>query len=256
MQGNGDPMSEIVLNHDEWNHSLPKLPKASKIELGPIHGVLPFRGVRNPGSRSSISHRVWFTYRTEANNWQLELGIGESAAEVACGHEVLIDPTSHDVVFQPLTVSFRDEDGRNRNYTHDLMWTNQNGHRRLIFVRNEASLEKPRTWREINAIVAATPHSAADDMIVVNASDYTRQRRENLFRMHQFVFERDEEADEIVLWAARRLKTLWLMRDLFEPTRIAHARVFRSCYRLIARRHMHANLNHVLWENSRVEVAA
>lgn len=93
-------------------------------------------------------------------------------------------------------------------------------------------------------------------MIVVNASDYTRQRRENLFRMHQFVFEHDDEADELVLWTARRLKTLWLMRDLFQPASIAQARVFRTCYRLVARRQMHANLDQVLWENSRVEVAA
>ena len=248
-------MSEDIIDHDEWNYSPAKLARASKIELEAIHGVLPFRGVRNPGSHSSVSHRIWFTYRTTANDWQLELGIGESAAEVATGHEALIAPTTHDVVFQPLTVSFRYE-GRSRNYTHDLLVTNRNGHRRLIFVRNENSLGKPETWREIEAIVKATPSDVADDMIVVNANEYTRQRRDNLFRMHEFVFDRDDEADETVLWTARRLKTLWLMRDLFPHAGISGPRVFRACYRLIARRQMHANLDHVLWENSRVKLAA
>lgn len=248
-------MSEEVFDHDSWNYTPPKLPKQSKLELGPIHGVLPFDGVRNPGSRSATSHRVWFSYRTESNNWTPKLGVCESAAEQACALELLIDANTYDLGFQPLTVLYKKEGGGKQPYTHDLLWTARNGHRRLVFVRHEDSLSKPSTWREIAAIAKATPRTAADDMIVVNANDYTRQRRENLFRMHQFVFDRDDEADEIVLRTARRLKTLWLMRDLFPHAPIEQHRVFRACYRLVARRQMHANLDHVLWEHSRVAVA-
>jgi hypothetical protein len=48
----------------------------------------------------------------------------------------------------------------------------------------------------------STSPKSADDLIVVNASNFSRQRRENLFRMHAFVFDPDPEADEIVLATA------------------------------------------------------
>lgn len=248
-------MSDHIIDHDTWNYGIPRLPKASAIKLKPIYGVFAFDGVRNPTARSSVSHKVLFPYRTAANDWQPKVGMTESAAEVAVAMEALIDPTTFDLHFQPLTVNFRDEDMRNRTYTHDLLITSRTGHRRMVFVRNEKSLLKPRTWREIEAIAAATPKSAADDLVVVNANDYPRQRRENLFRMHHFVFHPDHEADELVLSTARRLKNLWLMKDLFAHVPIDQHRVFASCYRVIAQGHLHANLNHVLWENSRVTVA-
>lgn len=249
-------MPDTIIDHDTFPHSPAKLQKAPKIKLEPIFGILPFDGVRNPSSRSAVSHKVILTYRTAANDWQPKIGMAESAAEAAVAHEALIDRELYDLHFQPLTVDFRDEDGRNRRYTHDLLLTFRNGHRRLVFVRNEMSLSKSRTTREIRAIVAATPKGAADDMIVVNANDYSRQRRENLFRMHLLAFRRDDEADEMVLDAARRLKTLWLMRDLFPHIPISEGRIFQSCYRLVARRQMLTNLDHVFWEHSRVEVAA
>lgn len=249
-------MPEEIIEHDTWNHSPPKLAKQSKIELGHIEGVLPFDGVRNPGSRSSVSHRIWLTYRTAANDYKPKVGIAESAAEAAVGHEVLLDPNTYDVRFQPVTVRYENEFGQMVTYNHDLMSTALDGYRRLFFVRNGASLSKPKTWRDIYSIAAATPRHVANDMVVVNADDYSRQRRENLFRMHELVLQPDEEADEAVLWTARNLKTLWHMRDLFAASSLPQHRVFRSCYRLIARKHLVANLDHVIAEYSRVELAA
>jgi hypothetical protein len=72
-------MSEII-DHDTWNHALPKLPKASAIKLPPIFGVLPFDGQRNPSSRSSVAQKVFLAYRTEADNWMPRIGECESAA--------------------------------------------------------------------------------------------------------------------------------------------------------------------------------
>ncbi len=163
--------TESVIDHDSWNYSPPKTPRASEISLGDIGNALPFDGVRNPSGRSSTSHRVFLTYRTLANDWKPKVGIAESAAEAACGLEAVMSPDIWDVAFQPLTVTFRDEDGVDREYTHDLLITLRDGHRRLIFVRNEDSLKKPRTRRQIGAIVAATPKHAADDTIVVNANN-------------------------------------------------------------------------------------
>ena len=248
-------MSYDVIDHDTFACSPPKLVKAPTIKLDDIHGVLPFDGVRNPGFRSSTSHRVWLTYKTAANDWKPKVGICESAAEAAVSMEALIAPDTYDVRFQPLTVNFR-FDGKAREYTHDLLITLRNGHRRLVFVRNEASLEKPRTWREIVAIGQATPPTAANDMIVVNAADYSRQRRENLFRMHEFMQQIDQEADDLALAAIVTMKSMWQMKDIFPYVDLPQRRVFRACYRLIARKKLIANLDHVIHETSRVEVAA
>ncbi|WP_112311555.1 hypothetical protein [Pseudogemmobacter bohemicus] len=248
-------MSEFTIEHDRWNTSLAKLPKAPPIKLGDIYGVLPFDGVRNPSSRSSVSHKVFMTYKTEANDWKPKVGMMESAAEAAVGLQALISPELYDLSFQPETVRYIDEDGARRSYTHDILLTFRNGFRRLVFVRNETSLAKPKTKRQIEAVAKVTPGRSADDMVVVNARDYSRQRRENLFRMHLTVFNPDPEADEITLEVARRLKTLYLMKDLFPRVPIKQHRVFSACYRLVARGEMLANLDHLLWEHSRIEVA-
>jgi len=248
-------MSNDIVEHDTWNYSPAKLVKASAIKLDPIHGVLPFDGVRNPGSRSASSHTIWFPYKTPANDWQPKIAICESAAEAAVAHEALISPDTYDIQFQPQTVRFQ-IDGKSRQYTHDLRITLKNGYRRLVFVRNGESLSRPKTWREIEAICQATPPTAANDMIVVNADDYSRQRRENLFRLHEMIQEIDPEADELVLSTARNLKTLWQMEDLFPHVTLPQSRVFRACLRLIARKKMIANMDNVILETSLVQVAA
>ena len=101
-------MSENVIDHDTWNTAPPKLPKASKIKLGPICGVLPFDGVRNPSSRSAVSHKIFMPYETEANNWQPKVGVAESAAEMAVALQALISPDLYDLQFQPETARFKD----------------------------------------------------------------------------------------------------------------------------------------------------
>ncbi len=241
---------------DSWAPSPQKLPRASPIQLDDIFGVLPFDGVRNPSGRSSASHKIHLTYRTLANDWRPMVGIAESAAEAAVGLEAVMSATTYDVSFQPLAVRYRDEDGALRSHTYDLLITTRCGHRRLVFVRNEESLRKPRTQRQIEAIVTATPKHAADDMIVVDANDYTRQRRENLMRMHHFVFEPDAEADEALLETARSLSSFYYMKDLLRHAPVAQPRAFKACYRLVARGALRANLDHVLWENSHLQVAA
>ncbi|MEP3845162.1 MAG: hypothetical protein ABJM43_07470 [Paracoccaceae bacterium] len=249
-------MLDDIIEHDEWNHTVKKMPKAPKIKYPEIYGLLAFDGVRNPSARSSTSHRISMAYRTKANDWLPKIGMCESAAEFAVALEVLIHPDTYDLRFQSHTVKFVDEVGKNRSYTHDLLATDRKGKRRAIFVRNEKSLSKPKTRREIRAIIAATSLRIADEMIVVSASSYPRQRRENLFRMHAYVFDGDTEADDIVWGVASRLSSLWLVKDLYDHVPLPQWRILRSCYRLVARQKMVANLNHVLSENSRIEVAA
>ncbi len=247
-------MTQDVTDHDTWNYSPPKTLKAPNIKLGDIHGVLPFDGVRNPGARSATSHKFWFLYQTPANDLKPKVAICESAAEAAVALDALITPNVHDVSFQPLTVHYQ-LDGKRRQYTHDLLITFNNGYRRLLFVRNDASLKKPKTQREIRAIEEMTPRNAANDLKVVNALDFPRQKRENLFRMHAFLQDPDPEADDLVLATARSLIELWQMKDLFPHVDLPQKRIFRACYRLVARRQMLADLNNVFLETSRVEVA-
>jgi hypothetical protein len=158
---------DAVKDNDTWMYEPQKLPRMDPIALKDIHGVLPFDGVRNPSSRSNTSHTVFMPYRTAANDWIPKNGITESAAEAAVAMQFLMSPNTYDLHFQPLSVEFEDEDGTTRSYTHDLRVIFRCGYVRLIFVRNEASLGKPTTMRQINAIAAATPKSAAHDLIIV-----------------------------------------------------------------------------------------
>lgn len=247
---------DFVKDNDTWHHAPLKLPRMDTVKLSDIYGVLPFDGARNPSARSNTSHKVFIPYRTAANDWKPKTGIAESAAEAAVAVQFLMSRETYDLHFQPFEVSYTDEAGAVRRHTHDLLVTFRSGHRRLVFVRNQTSLKKPKTIRDILAIIAGTPKKAADDLIIVNADDYTRQRRENLFRMYHWLSVSDDEADKAVWETAQNLRTLYFMKDLFPHVPVSQSRAFQACYRLIARGLIHANLDHVLWEHSQIGVAA
>lgn len=249
-------MIEMTVEHDTWNYTPPKLPPKSTIELGSIYGVIPFDGVRNPSGRSTFSQKVFFTYKTAANNWKPKEGMAESAAELAATLEALINPDTYDIKLQPLEINYQDENGKMRSYTHDILITRMNGHRELVFVRHDQSLSKPCTWRDIKAICRATPASAADELVIENANDYPRQRRDNLIRMYHFIMQPDPQADDAILHVAHQLNYIRLMEDLLEAAPLPRARAFAACYRLIARGQIIANLNHVIWEKSHIHLPA
>jgi hypothetical protein len=89
----------------------------------------------------------------------------------------------------------------------------------------------------------------------VRYNDYTRQRRDNLMRMHHFVSHPDDGADEALLETAQSLKSFYYMKDLFPHAPVSQPRAFAACHRLVAQGALHANLDHVLWENSRLQLA-
>ena len=207
-------MQEQLIERDEWSYSLPKIPKASKIALPPIHGVLPFDGGRNSSSRSYVAQKVFVLYRTQADNWIPRVGICESAAKAAVALELLLSPNAYNPKFLPVCARYFDEEfGKHRHYTHDLFVDLNTKERRLVFVRNEEGLTKPQPSRQISAIARSSRGKRlANDVVVANADDFTRQRRDNLFRIYLCALEPDPEADEIVLEVASRLKTLWHTR--------------------------------------------
>lgn len=242
-----------VIDHDTWAYGLPKTRSAGKITLGPIHGMLPFTGVRNPISVSSTSQKVTLPYKTAANNWVPKVGAAESAAEAAVAEEALISPEIYDVEFQPVEFEYQYPVGRKRSHTIDLRLTFRNGLRRFVFVRNRSSLKKPETQEEIEAILQAIPPSEAHELAIVEADAYPRPRRENLRRMHRAVhFEPDPIADQIVTNAFHNLPALWRMSDISNSVDLSNARAFDACLRLLANEKMGANLNNVICHHSRV----
>ncbi|GFE67324.1 hypothetical protein [Litoreibacter roseus] len=246
-------IDENTIDHDTWAYGLPKTRSAGKIELGPIHGVLPFTGVRNPISVSSTSQKVMLPYKTEANNWMPRVGAAESAAEAAVAEEALISPDIYDVEFQPVEFAYQYPAGRKRKHTIDLRLTFRNGLRRFVFVRNRTSLRKPETQEEIEAIWLATPPSEAHEFAVVEADTYSRPRRENLRRMHRAVcFEPDPIADHIVTDALWGISALWRMSDISKVVDLSRARIFDACLRLLANGQLGANLDNVICHHSRV----
>lgn len=245
--------SQYIVDHDEWAYGQPKLKSAGKIELGPIPGVLPFTGARNPLTASSISQKVTLKYRTPANNWQPKVGLAESLAELAVAHEALMNVDIYNVEFQPLRFPYTRPDGSTHWHTIDLRFTYRSGLRCLIFVRNASSLAKPSVAEEIKAIWRAAPAHEANKFAVIDADAYNRARRDNLCRMHQVVaFEPDQEADDFVVAAAASLKTLWRISDLFRVTDISTGRVFKACLRLIARGALNADMDAVICQHSRI----
>lgn len=241
----------MILDHDEWRYSPPKYKEQTAIKLGSVRGVLPYTGLRNPLTSSHASHRVMLTYRVPANDNQPKIGLCESAAELAVAQELLMHRDTYDLEFQPCTVSFH-FDGAPKTHTYDLRLTLISGERRLIFVRNRASLQQPRTQAKLKAIVAATPKSEAHCVLVVDADTYSRPYRDNLRRISMALDHPDHRDDEVVLEAACGLRRLGLMRDLIAVIDLEPCRSFQSILRLIGRGQLRANLDQVVGYFSRV----
>jgi hypothetical protein len=248
---------DVEIDHDTWAYGLPKLRSAGKINLGSVPFILPFDGVRNPISVSSVSQKVMLPYRTLANGNRPKVGAAESAAEAAVAEEALVSPEIFDVEFQPEEFDYEFPAGCRRTHTIDLRFTFKSGLKRFVFVRNRDSLIKPSTLDEIEAIKFAVPAQSAHQFIVVDADEYSRPRRDNLRRMHHVVcFDPDPIADQFVGEAIDRLSTLWRISDLSKVVAISRPRIFDSCLRLLAKGLLQADLNAVICQHSRIWRAA
>ena len=248
-----DTRDHEIYEHDSWNYSPVKTRKAPRIKIDEMRGVLPFDGVRNASGRSNSSHRIHFTYKTEANNWVPKHGICESAAEFYVALDVLLSPDVYDIRFQPSSVEFICQvTGKKRTYTHDILVVMRNGVRLLLFVRNAESLRKEITWRQIDQIESETIRlKLAHKMEVVDANAYSRQRRDNLLRLWTINELEDPVADDQAL-DVMRSKPVFLMKDIFPHVTVEAPRVFDAVYRLVARGRVCADLDKVLWEHSKV----
>lgn len=244
---------EEYIDHDGveiFSHK--KKRRDSKLSFGPIPGVLPFDGMHNPSGMSTISQKFHLPYRTESDGFQIRHGMCESSAEYAVALEALISGNLLDLKFQPATVRYQDESGKMVRYTHDLLLHFKCGHRRLAFVRNGKSLAKETTLRAIHAIVAATPKSLADDMIIVNADTYTKQRKDNLRRIYTQQGLRTPDAVDTVLLTALKLSSLYNIQQLIAECDLPGRVAFPAIYYLIATGRLQINMDHVITIHSRI----
>jgi len=241
------------LDHDTWQYALPKIRSTGKIQFQNIPGTLPFTGVRNPLTTSSVSHKSAFTCRTAANNWQAKVCAVESGAEAAVAMEALLSPEVHDVEFQPVKFDYEFPHGRKRTHTIDLRITYNTGLRRFVFIRNSDSLKALHVQEEIDVIYAAVPAHEADEFLVVDGDAYSRPRRENLARMHYLTcFQPDPEADAIVAKAMQEFRDFWHLSHICNRIDLDEDRIFQAANRLIGRGILGSDLDAVLCEHSRV----
>jgi hypothetical protein len=241
----------MFIEHDEWAYSPLKSEPQPALKIGEIYGVLPFKGVRNPLFMSSSSQKAVLAYCVPADGMRPRLHYLESLAELAVAHEALLDPRTFDLECQPCTVPYEFE-GQTWDHTYDLRLTMVSGERRLIFVRYRESLFRSIVQAELKAILKATPATEADRVLVVDADDYSRARRDNLRRMHLVARSIDPEADERVLDAARQWGRPCFVSELASATGLVGHRVFQSALRLIGRRVFVANLDAAIGQYSKI----
>lgn len=182
--------------------------KQPALKLGPIHGVLPFKGAREPLTRSFVAQRVSRTMATPATQWQKQLYHFDSAAEEAAALEMALSPEFHGLEVQLSGLPYDHPDRQTLKkdkpeHYFDLRVTFRDGYRRVVYVKSGKGLQRASTQREIDAIHAALTPDIADDMIVVNGDHFTRAYRDNLHRIYHLLQEPDDAADAHVEQVAR-----------------------------------------------------
>lgn len=242
---------EVMPYQQDWDTSTGEQERQPALVVGPIRGVLPYDGYRNPLTRSSTAHRVSMTIATPATRGQLKVYHFDGQREMAVGLEALLSPALYDLEVQLAPFPYDSPNGKMRSHSFDLRITFQDHYRRAVFVRNGSSLERPETQDEIDAIFEATPKSFADDKIVVNGDDFPRGHRDNLLRIWEATKSQNPDADAHVLDVARN-SSFWLMRDLTAQCDLPFGKASDAILRLIGQNLLGANRNAVICRTSRI----
>ena len=248
--GNG----EVMANQQDWDTSLGEQKKQPALQVGPIFGVLPYDGYRNPLTRSSTTSRVSMAIATPATGGQRKVYHFDGQREMAVALEALLSPELYGLEVQLPPITYRGRNGKLRSHSFDLRITFRDGFRRAVFVRNGRSLARPETQAEIASIFEATPKSFADDKVVVNGDQYTRGYRDNLLRVWEASKAADPDVDAYVLDRARST-TFWLMKDLIARCDLPAGKTFDAILRLIGQGLLGANWHAVIWPHSRIWLA-
>lgn len=175
-------------NYRDWvGEDTPPKKKLPALDVGPIHGALPFEGARNPLTRSNTAKRISAAIATPRTGGIRQVYHFDGEAEFYVAVEALLSPDLHGLEVQLAPIDYYDRHSRKwRKHHFDLRLTYADGHRRAVFVRNGTSLARQETQDEIDDIFAALTLDFADSACVVNADHYTKAYKDDLFRLWEY----------------------------------------------------------------------
>lgn len=245
----GDRMS----NYEDWLQDQPAPKKRQPaLVVAPIHGVLPYAGDRNPLTRSDSVKRVSAAIATPMTGGIRQVYHFDGESEYAVALDALRSPDLFGLEVQLSPLSYYCRRKRKlRTHRFDLRLTFRDGFRRVIFVRNAASLAKPETQTEIDDIFAAVTEDFADDAMVVCADHYTRAYRDNLRRIWEYLQVKYDDADRLVEDAARNT-CYWYLSDLIKNCDMGEWRCYQAAMRLIGLNVLWTDMHGVIDYPSRV----
>jgi hypothetical protein len=237
----------------DWDPTPVKTKKRPALKVPAPFGVRPFKGARNPQTRSNSAHRVSFAIATPATSYVRQIYHFESEGEFSVALEAIIDPDLHALEVQLPTIRYPWAHNKRgyRDHNFDFRLTFNDGYRRAVYVKNGTGLKSRKTQAEIDAISSCVNEDFADDMIVVNADHYTRAYRDNL-RRFWYLVQDDRPEDDAVVKAAALSTNYWLLSDLISQCSIPPADAWQASMRLIARGVLGANLYSVITHHSRI----
>ncbi|MTH60904.1 hypothetical protein [Paracoccus litorisediminis] len=242
-------------SNDDWDPTPVTYPKQPALALGPIPGVLPYDGFRNPLTRSNTAKRVSMALATPATKGQRKVYHFESEAEASTALDAMLSPDFYGLEVQLPPITYRSPRGKWAQHHFDQRLTSRDGYRRAVFVRNGSSLARPDVQQEIDALFSAMPRDFADQAIVVNADDYTSAYKGNLRRIWDEFNTPNPEGEQHVIDMARKTN-FWLAKELMAACDLARADVWQAVLRLIGRKVIGADWHAVINEHSHIWLSA
>lgn len=240
----------------DWDPTPVKTKKRPALKVPAPFGVRPFKGARNPQTRSNSAHRVSFAIATPATNYVRQIYHFDAEGEFSVALEAVLDPDLHALEVQLPAIRYPWKHNKKgyRDHYFDFRLTFNDGYRRAVYVKNGTGLKSKTTWEEIDAIISVVSEDFADDVIVVNADHYTRAYRDNLRRIW-YLAQDDRPEDDAIVEAAAHNTNYWLLSDLISQCSIPPADAWQASMRLIARGVLGADWHSVITVHSRIWLA-
>jgi hypothetical protein len=244
---------EVMTMPMDWDPTPIKTKKRSALKVPAPFGVLPYKGARNPQTRSNSAQRVSFAMATPATNYVRQIYHFDSGGEFSVALEASLAPDLHalEVQLPEIRYPWKYNKRGYRDHYFDFRLTFKDGHRRAVYVKNGTGLKSETTRAEIDMVFSCVDEGFADDMIVVNSDHYTRAYRDNLRRFWHLAQDNRPE-DDAVVEAAAHSTNYWLLSDLISQCPIPSADAWQASMRLIARGVLGANWHSVITYRSRI----
>jgi hypothetical protein len=212
-----------------------KAKRKSEIVIGPIDGVLPFRGMRNPLNRSTTSYKIGTVLSSAANQFVPMVHLYDSETEEAFSVEAQLQPNVVAIECQPARVKLpkKTAAGKHPHHYFDLRITLACGQSKLIYVRGQVSLNARSSAATIAEIVRHTPKSMADAIVVISDASFTRARRDNNRRILISHRMPNPNADKVVSAIMDAKKDPIRISELVQLSELPKATAFQAILRMI-----------------------